>query len=118
MKKYDIILLAVIITLLLPLAIVLLNSGKGGKAIVKSDGKVINTLSLDKDSVYTYQSDKGFNTVEVKDRKVRVLEADCPNKDCVNKGYINKNNESVICLPHRFEVIVKSSDEDYDIIVQ
>ena len=84
MKKYDIILLAVIITVLLPLAIVLLN----------------------------------FNTVEVKDGKVRVLEADCPNKDCVNKGYINKNNESVICLPHRFEVIVKSSDEDYDIIVQ
>ena len=57
MKKYDIILLAVIITVLLPLAIVLLNSGKGGKAIVKSDGKVIKTLSLDKDSVYTYQSD-------------------------------------------------------------
>lgn len=110
--------MAVIVIILLPLSLLLLNSSKGGEAVVKSDGKVIDTISLKKDGTYTYQNDKGSNTVEIKDGKVRVIEADCPNKDCVNKGYIQRNNESVICLPHRFEVTVKSKDDDYDIIVQ
>ena len=118
MKKHDFILLAVIVIVLLPLAIVLLNTGKGGEVVVKSDGKVIDTLNLKKDGTYTYKNDKGYNIVEIKEGKIRVIEADCPNKDCVNKGYIKRNNESVICLPHRFEVTVKSMDDDYDIIVQ
>ncbi|MBP5494807.1 MAG: NusG domain II-containing protein [Lachnospiraceae bacterium] len=116
MKKHDIILLVVIVIVLLPLAIILLNTSKGGTAVVKSDGKVIDTLSLNKNGIYTYKNDKGYNIVEVTDGKVRVTEADCPNQDCVNKGYIKRNNESVICLPHKFEVTVKSKDNEYDVI--
>ena len=118
MKKLDFILLGAIIIILLPLTIALLNTSKGSKAIVKSDGRIIDTISLDKNGTYTYSNDKGYNIVEVTDGKVRVIEEDCPNKYCVNKGYIKRNNESVICLPHRFEVTVQSKDDDYDIIVQ
>jgi len=110
--------LAVIVIVLLPLAIVLLNSGKGGEAVVKSEGKIIDTLNLNKDGTYIYKNDKGYNTVEIKDGKVCVIESDCPNQDCVHKGYINRNNESIVCLPHRFEVTVKSNVDDFDIIVQ
>ena len=116
MKKHDIILLAVIVIVLLPIAIFLLNTGKGATAVVKSDGKVIETLSLYKNGTYTYKNDNGYNIVEVTDGKVRVIEADCPNQDCVNKGYIKRNNESVICLPHKFEVTIKSKDNEYDVI--
>ena len=116
MKKHDIILIIILVIALVPVAIILINLGDGGKAIVKSDGKVIDTISLDKNGTYTYKSDKGYNIVEIKDGKVRVIEADCPNQDCVNKGYIKRNNESVICLPHKFEVTVKSKDNEYDVI--
>ena len=116
MKKHDIILLAVIVIVLLPIAIFLLNTGKGATAVVKSDGKVIDTLSLYKNGTYSYKNDNGYNIVEVIDGKVRVIEADCPNQDCVNKGYIKRNNESVICLPHKFEVTIKSKDNKYDVI--
>ncbi|MBR4412819.1 MAG: NusG domain II-containing protein [Lachnospiraceae bacterium] len=116
MKKHDIILLAVIVIILLPIVILLLNTGKGATAVVKSDGKVIDTLNLSINGTYTYKNDNGYNIVEVSDGKVRVIEADCPNQDCVNKGYIKRNNESVICLPHKFEVTVKSKDNEYDVI--
>ena len=116
MKKHDIILLAVIVIVLLPIAILLLNTGKGATAVVKSDGKVIDTLSLYKNGTFTYKNNNGYNIVEVTDGKVRVIEADCPNQDCVNKGYIKRNNESVICLPHKFEVTIKSKDNEYDVI--
>ena len=116
MKKLDFILLAAIVIILLPIAILLLNTSKGATAVIKSDGKVIDTLSLDINGTYTYKSDKGYNIVEVSDGKVRVKEADCPNQDCVNKGYIKRNNESLICLPHKFEVTIISGDNEYDII--
>ena len=116
MKKHDIILLAVIVIVLLPIVILLLNTGKGATAVVKSDGKVIDTLSLYKNGTFTYKNDNGYNIFEVTDGKVRVIEADCPNQDCVNKGYIKRNNESVICLPHKFEVTIKSKDNEYDVI--
>lgn len=116
MKKQDIILLAVIIIVLLPAVILLLNTGKGGTAVVRSDGNVIDTISLDKNGTYSYSNEHGYNIVEITDGKVRVIEADCPNQDCVNKGYIKRNNESVICLPHRFEVTIKAKDDEYDII--
>ena len=116
MKKHDIILLAVIVIILLPIVILLLNTGKGATAVVKSDGKVIHTLNPFINGIYTYKNDNGYNIVEVSDGKVRVSEADCPNQDCVNKGYIKRNNESVICLPHRFEVTIKSKDNEYDVI--
>lgn len=116
MKKHDIILIIVIVIILLPVAILLINLEDGRKALVKSGGKVIDTLSLEIDGTYTYKNDYGYNIVEIKDGKVRVIEADCPNKDCVNKGYIKRNNESVICLPHKFEVTIKSNDNEYDVI--
>ena len=116
MKKHDIILLAAIVIILLPIVILLLNTGKGASAVVKSDGKVIDTLNLDINGTYTYKNENGDKRVEVTDVKVRVIEADCPNQDCVNKGYIKRNNESVICLPHKFEVTIKSKDNEYDVI--
>lgn len=117
MKKHDIILLVAIIIVLLPVAIILLNLGKGGYAVVKLNGRVMRTISLDKDGLYGFAFDNGYNKIEVRDGKVRVFEADCPNQDCVNKGYIDRNGESIICLPHKFEVTIKSKDDDYDVIV-
>ena len=117
MKKHDIILLVVIIIVLLPIAIILLNLGKGGYAVVKINGRVMKTINLNKDGLYAYVTDYGYNKIEIRDGKVRVFEADCPNQDCVNKGYIDRNGESIICLPHKFEVTIKSKDDDYDVIV-
>ena len=88
------------------------------KVIVKSDGKVIDEISLSKNITRIYETDYGKNVIEIIDKKVRVTEADCPGQDCVHKGFINRNNEIIVCLPHRFEVSISSGKEDYDIIVE
>ena len=118
MKKTDFILIIILLLILIPIALLFLNNKKGERALVKSDGEVIDVLNLENDGLYEYKNSFGFNCVEVKSGKVRVYDADCPNHDCVNKGFIDKNNESVIYLPHRFEVIVQSSKDDYDVIIQ
>ena len=118
MKKNDIILIAVIMIIAVPLVIMLLTRQSGDKVIIKSDGKVIDEISLNKNITRTYETDFGINEIEIKDKKVRVIEADCPGKDCIHKGFINRNNEIIVCLPHRFEVSISTGKEDYDVIVE
>lgn len=118
MKKNDVFLIIIILLILVPVSVLFLLRETGDKVLIKIDGKVVDTLSLKADGQYKYETDHGYNIVEIKDSKVRVIEADCPGHDCVNKGFIKRNNESIICLPHRLEVSIVSSDEEFDIIVQ
>ena len=118
MKKNDIILIAIAVLILIPLILLFFYSKNGDKALVKSDGRTIDVLDLSVDGTYRYENKYGFNIVEVKDKNVRVIDADCPGHDCINKGFIKRNNESVICLPHHFEVIISSDNEEYDVVVQ
>ena len=118
MKKNDIFLIIIALIILIPIAIFFLTKENGNKAIVKINGETVDTLNLNKDGFYTYDSEYGQNIVEVKDGKVRVSEADCPGQDCVSKGFVKRNNESVICLPHKFEVFVVNDKDDYDLIVE
>lgn len=118
MKKNDVILIIIILLILLPLIVLFLLKENGDRALVKIDGKIVDALNLSADGQYRYETAHGYNIVEIKDSKVRVIEADCPGHDCVNKGFIKRNNESIICLPHHLEVIIVSADKDFDVIVQ
>ena len=41
------------------------------------------------------------NTVEIKDGKVSVTQADCKNQICVNHKAITEKGKSIICLPNK-----------------
>lgn len=60
----------------------------------------------------------GHLTVEIKDRKVRVIHASCPNKLCERQGWIKAG--AIICLPNRISVIVggygNSKNREFDAI--
>jgi hypothetical protein len=40
--------------------------------------------------------------VEIKDRKVRIKEAHCPNKLCIMEGWISRG--AIVCLPNKIVV--------------
>ena len=79
--------------------------GRGGNMIiVKSDEKIVREINLDTVTVpfsFTVQNN-GFNVVEVENGRVRVTDADCPDKLCI------KQSESgilpIVCLPHRLVI--------------
>ncbi|MFR7670942.1 MAG: NusG domain II-containing protein [Collinsella sp.] len=43
----------------------------------------------------------GTNLIEIKDGRVHVEEADCPNQDCVHQGWVDAAEEQIVCLPHK-----------------
>lgn len=67
---------------------------------VISEGKVLYTLSLSEDTRFEVVSTNGTNTVTVKDGKVAVTEADCPDQHCVNRGFCDRGTQ-IVCLPNR-----------------
>lgn len=81
-------------------------------AQVWSEGKLIHTLDLRVDRVVTVKTERGTNVITVKDEKIAVTQADCPDHYCVNRGFCS-GGAQIVCLPHRLEIrFVDSQDID------
>lgn len=73
---------------------------------VFKDGIVVETLSLEKDTVYNVP-DTDY-TLEIKSKKVTVLSSQCPDKIC-EKMFVSSDGGSIICLPSK--IVIRLSSE-------
>ena len=79
--------------------------GSGQKIVVKVDGEVYRECDLSRDEVFVVEGYQGgYNTVEIKDGKVSVTDAGCPDKVCVKTGKVSEPGQTIVCLPHRVVV--------------
>lgn len=84
-----------------------------GVVIIKVDGEEQGTYRLSEEQ--TIEINGGTNILQIKDGKADMTEADCPDKLCVHQKAVSKNGESIICLPNKIVVEVKSSEQsEYD----
>lgn len=114
-KRKDIIFIALIIIVALAAYIIIdvVVKKEGSKVVVKVDGKVVDTMRLNKDqSIIVKGYDGGTNTVVIENNMVYMTEADCPDKICVNTGKISRVGETIVCLPHRVVVEITGSAND------
>ena len=51
------------------------------------------------------------NKVLIKDGKVRMEDADCPDQICVSHRAISRDGESIICLPNQTVVTIRGGEE-------
>lgn len=87
-------------------------------AEIKQDGKVIKTVDLDKvkdgqDIRISYDTDH-YNIVRIEKGRIRITDADCPDKVCVKTGWITQPGQSVICLPHKLIINIEGGSKDID----
>lgn len=108
MKKTDVILLFCALALAAVLFCVFFFAldGSGAVAVVTVDGEEYARLPLDTDTELLVTTDSGTNLLVVKDGKVCITEADCPDRTCVKTGYADEM-KSIVCLPHRVTVTVE-----------
>lgn len=62
-------------------------------------------------------SQYGYNLIELGEDKVRVIEADCPDKIDVKQGWISGIGETIVCLPNRMVIEIKGIERDTEIDV-
>ncbi|SFT83791.1 hypothetical protein SAMN02910356_02360 [Selenomonas sp. GACV-9] len=123
LKKADILL----IVLLLLLSLLPLRAGTNKKpAAVYADISVGGQLSRrvvlsahQGRETFTLQTPDGhYNTIEIDDDTIAVIDADCPDKLCIQQGKARKAGDIIACLPHKLIIEVKGSaaDDTEDII--
>ena len=115
-KKGDIIILTVLLCIAALIFCALHFLSPGGNSVkIEVASKTVAHLPLDEDTVYNVEiNGKTTNTVEIKDGKVDVTYADCPDKICANHRKISKSGESIICLPNKVVVSIEGDKTEVD----
>ena len=96
-------------------ATVIMNLSGGSRTAVIRCGDARYELALDEDGLFRFDGiDAEF---EVKNGKIRLTEASCPDKICEKTGYIGSSGQSIICVPNKITVAVVGSDDSVDVTV-
>ena len=112
----DIIFILAVLAVAVVILIVTGSHGKAGScAVVMVRNHEIARYSLSDDGIYAING--GTNTIEIKDGKVRMAEADCPNHLCVRQGWISYAGQSIVCLPNELSVTIAGTDGEADFIL-
>ena len=98
--KYWILLFCLLLVVSVGLSLWLFWPQPAGFVQISAQGQLLHTLPLQVDTVVTVETDLGTNVITVKDGKVAVTEADCPDKYCVARGFCS-GGAQIVCLPNR-----------------
>ncbi|MGH4118516.1 NusG domain II-containing protein [Clostridium sp.] len=119
MKKGDkIVVIVLLITVIITFGATLIykNVIKGSEkiAVIKSDGKIVRTIDLNKvveEEEITIKTENGhYNIILVKHGSIRVKESDCLHKECVKIGTISEPGKLIICLPNKLTISINGED--------
>lgn len=126
MKKKDLLLIGILLLLsLLPTAYFFADGtlSRTGRtyAVIQVDGKEYKTVPLDTHrgtTLITVKTSAGYNTIAVQDESIGVVEADCADHICIDEGFISRPGQTVVCLPHKVLIEVRSDDGDEPDIIR
>ena len=101
--KSWILLLGALALVCIGLSFWMLGSGDAAAAQVYSEGKLLYTLDLHADRMLTVEGSRGTNVITVKDGKIAVTAADCPDGYCMQRGFCS-GGAQIVCLPNRLVI--------------
>lgn len=112
LKKKEIIFIGGILVVALGLWGGMSLADKGAHASIRItvDGEEYGTYSLSRDQTIKIND---TNVCEIKDGKVRMISAECPDHLCMKQKAIDEKGGTIVCLPNK--VVIegeKSSDSD------
>jgi len=120
--KTDILVLAIVFAVLSGIWIFtsFIVKEEGADVVITIDGEFYKQVSLRKDQEIKISGDETTtNVLKIQNGKADMVEADCPDKLCVHQKSISKNGETIVCLPNKVVVEVKSGeDAEYDSVAR
>ena len=84
---------------------------------IVQDNTVLYTIDLDSanDQVFSIEYQGRTNTVQIQDGKIRILDADCPDKTCVHMSWLT--SMPIVCLPNHLSISFADQPEGIDTAV-
>lgn len=114
MKKKDFILIFIVLLVIATTFGInyFVNTKSGENIEIYVDNKLYKTYSIDDDEEIKIKSEERYNIVKIHDHGVEIIEASCPDKVCVHSGFITKPSESIVCLPNKVHIKIKTHDKN------
>jgi hypothetical protein len=95
--------------------VVLPKRAPGNKVLIEIEGKVVRELDMARDAApIRFETEHGYNIVEIRDGQVRVSDADCPDQICVHTGWRRHVGQVIVCMPHYFVVRIMGDEGALD----
>lgn len=84
------------------------------RAEIWVDGVLERTVDLSEDQTFVVETDRGRNRIQVKDGRISVVAASCPDGDCIRCGAKN-SGAPIVCLPNRLMIRFSESGDTSDV---
>jgi hypothetical protein len=84
----------------------------GTTVVVQVDGKMVQKASLLENRVIHVRGAEGSLTVEIKEGRVSVIEAECPNHVCIRTGWRSRGGDVIVCVPNKCVVRILANDHE------
>lgn len=121
MKKWDkIIIISLLVVSFVPyliFSLVRIHDYNATYAVITVGGKPYDKIKLTGhkgETKYLIKTPNGNNLVLLKDEKIAVIDADCPDEVCTESGFITKPGQSLICLPHKLSIAIEGAQVETD----
>lgn len=87
---------------------------------IVQDGKILYSFNLStaEDQSLTVEYEGRINTIEIKEGRIRMLEAECPDKTCVHMGWLESGTLPIVCLPNHVSIEFTNGRDDIDAMVK
>ena len=103
-------LLGLLVLVCAGLSVLFLRPTEADFAQVYSNGKLLYTLDLRQDRTETVTTEFGTNVLTVRDGKIAVTQADCPDGYCMDRGFCG-GGPQIVCLPNRLVIRFSGAQE-------
>ena len=81
-----------------------LTRSHGRRVEILQDGEILDTLDLEQaeDQIFTVTYEGRTNEIEIRDHRIRVKAADCPDQICVRMDWLS--SAPIVCLPNHLSI--------------
>ena len=92
----------------------------GTQVNIVQDGKVLFNIDLvsAENQTLEIEYEGRINTVQIENGRIRMLEAECPDKTCVHMGWLDSKAMPIVCLPNHLSIEFVDSEDDVDAAIR
>ena len=94
------------------------RSSDSKAALINIGGKLYQQIDLKEDRIITLPIHNDAVKVEAREGKIRVVDSDCPRQVCVHQGAISYPGQTIVCVPNKVLIEIKSAAPFLDAVVR
>jgi len=79
--------------------------------LIYQKDRLLEEVKLENDNLISILN--GRMQIEIRNNRVRVVKSDCPQHICMNTGWVKYSGKSIVCVPNRVIIELKSTAEPF-----